>query len=260
MPALGDIVRPVPGQHTVPVTSVPAATVTDEQKPPLQQFPPLKKVEASVEKNPWQVLLGQLNRYRTSAPLIAAALSGSTGLSQDEILTRIGELNEFHKEVSLRVAMQMWPSGNIPPAALAVVRKNITGNVIDLWEHNKTAQEPITVDMAAKIFTSCMPDIDLHADEIFEQQDQIALPVLMEASVGAAISAKLIKSLKEYPEPIKKLYLGQNTIPKIALAMSKDALNRSKEIAATITVHKNLPVQDSKHKEVAYQIDFKNDR
>lgn len=250
MLSLGDIARPVRGE---------SATVrTDEGKTPVSiQLPPRLEIVDSPGKDGWTNLKIKLNRYSTSAPLISAALSGSTGLSQAEILTRISDLNQYHKEVSMEIAKELWPSGNVPPAALAVIRKNVAGNVIDLWEHNKTAQEPITVQTAAKIFVSCMPDIDLHIGEIFDNHDQIALPILTEASVGAAISAKLIKCLQEYPEPIKKLFLGQNSIPQIALAMSKDALIRSKEIASTITVHKNLTAQDSRHKEVAYQSTLK---
>ena len=258
MPALGDIVRPVPGQPPVPShPPVQAETVKAENKTSLNQLSPLKKVEVPEVKGPWQTLLIKLNGFRTMAPLIAAALRGSTGLSQNVILTRINELNQYHKDVALRVTKELWPSGNVPPSALAVVRKNITGNVIDFWEHNKTAKEPITADTAAKVFIASMPEIELHPEEIFEQQDQITLPVLTEASVGAAISAKLIKSLQEYPEPIKRLYLGQNSIPQIALAMSKDALNRSREIVATITVHKNLAIKDTNHKDVAYQSTLK---
>ena len=246
---LGDIARPVP------VENLNDKAV--EEKPAPGQLPPRLEIATLPGKDNWTNLKIKLNRYSTSAPLIAAALSGSAGLSQTEILTRINELNQFHKEISLKVAEELWPAGNVPPSALAVVRKSIAGNVIDLWEHNKTAKSPITAQTAAEIFVSCMPEIDLYADEIFEEQDFIALPVLTEAGVGAAISAKLIRCLQEYPELVKKLYLGQNSIPQVALAMSRDALSRAKDISSTITVHKNLTSQDSKHKDVAYQSTLK---
>lgn len=249
MLTLGDIARPVRVEK-------PQERVVEE-KPAPGQLPPQMERVSLPEKDNWTNLKIKLNRYSTSAPLIAAALNGSTGLSQVEILTRINELNQFHKEIALAVAKELWPSGNVPPSALAVVRKSTTGNVIDLWKHNKTSQDPITAQTAAELFVSCMPEIDLQAEEIFEQQDQIALPVLTEASVGAAISAKLIKCLQEYPELVKKLYLGKNSIPQVALAMSGDALNRSKDISSAITVHKNLTIQDSKHKDVAYQSTLK---
>ena len=255
MLSLGDIARPV--QVEAPSVQADTSTRTVEEKPAREQIPPRMEIVSLPGKDNWTNLKIKLNRYSTSAPLIAAALSGSTGLSQTEILTRINELNQFHKEIASKIAEQLWPVGNVPPSALAVIRKSIAGNVIDLWEHNKSAQDPIKAQTAAEIFVSCMPEIDMHADEIFEQKDQIALPVLTEASVGAAISAKLIKCLQEYPELIKKLYLGQNSIPQVALAMSKDAIARAKDISSAITVHKNLTIQDSKHKDVAYQSTLK---
>lgn len=256
MLSLGDIARPLKVEDTK-VTAESNSQAVDTSPAP-EKLPALS-TPANIEgKDNWSTLKIKLNNYGTRAPLIAAALNGSTGLSTKDVIGRIGELTKFHKDISTAIAGELWPAENVPPSALAVIGKSVGRNAIDLWDYNKTnPTDPMTVKKAAEMFVAMMPAIDLETEEVFDQQDQIALPVLREASVGAAISAKLIKCLQEYPEPVKALYLGNKSIPDIALALTKDALSRSKEISSTITVHKNLTVQDSKHKEVAYQSTLK---